>query len=720
LFDFFLSEKTIEDTLLLAFHPQLSTISPSTGYLSVASSDTVYRVDLINGSATAVTAIPGAGLNTVSLASSTIAYTNGFTSNDVYYVNLTDGNFSTVAHIPGALLSRILLVNETTAYTVGFGSQDLYLVNLTNGNFSTLANLTGNPNGIAVPFSIKNSLPTTAYVIGNASGKLYNVNLTNGSFTTLAHIGGNPTGLALANNTTAYTTDGNGNIYSINLDNGTVSIAASIPGATLDGIALANSTTAYTVDMISGAIYAVNLTNGSFSLVTSSIPGANHHGIALVLQIGTEGLSGNNLNFATYLNDNAPFVVPLFALQPDIPNALQSAIPTRNAISTFASQTTQMAFGQTVYNHLTERRLTQKQPLDRRIALNSHTAPCNSRFDQGSQDHFEHLQNLKSTPIGLAKTPNRVDKTNNQSGTDYSDTSSHNSCTYDSVGCEKEKLFSPWLGTFGEFAYEKAQHQTPAFRNSSVGFVSALDYYGSAIYSTPLIGGGIAYAYTHVHEEKGTGHANINQAAIVCYAAHSFSEWNFDLAVWGGYYHTDNARNIVLPGIGNAQAKSDTNGWQLTPHFGFGYTYRNDWFAIEPFEMIDWVICWEKGFSEHGAGILNMGQKSRTCSLCRNELGIRFVETLFYDWGTITFHEKTSYVYQKTFHTGVISAFLLGSPGSFTVSTLTGAQNLGVVEVSALFIPCKKKYPYGSIGYQGEIGSHYQSHQAIITIGFDI
>ena len=187
----------------------------------------------------------------------------------------------------------------------------------------------------------------------------------------------------------------------------------------------------------------------------------------------------------------------------------------------------------------------------------------------------------------------------------------------------------------------------------------------------------------------------------------------------GGYYHVHNIRNISLPGVIGGKASSSTHGWQFTLHLEAGYDYVDNWFCIEPFNMIDLVACWEHGFQEHGAGRLNMGQNNRFCSLLRNELGIRFNETLLYAWGTVTFREKGSYVYQKAFHTGVIRAFLVGSAGSFVVSTLTGAQNLGAVEFETLLVPVNKRRPYGSISYQGEFGSRYQSHQGMVTIGMD-
>ena len=137
----------------------------------------------------------------------------------------------------------------------------------------------------------------------------------------------------------------------------------------------------------------------------------------------------------------------------------------------------------------------------------------------------------------------------------------------------------------------------------------------------------------------------MNQGAIVFYTALNNDPWYGDLACWGGYYHANNVRKIVIPGVASASAHASTHGWQFTPHFAISHkSYRTERFVIEPFEMLDWVACWEKGFQERGAGILNMGQKSRFCSLLRNELGVRFHETLNYSWGTVRFLEKSSYV----------------------------------------------------------------------------
>lgn len=76
---------------------------------------------------------------------------------------------------------------------------------------------------------------------------------------------------------------------------------------------------------------------------------------------------------------------------------------------------------------------------------------------------------------------------------------------------------------------------------------------------------------------------------------------------------------------------------------------------------------------------------------------------------------------KKTFgHTGKINAFLVGSSGTFTVETLTGAQNLGVGALEVLFTPMRNKFPFTSVSYQGQFGSKYLTQEGMITIGWNI
>jgi hypothetical protein len=67
---------------------------------------------------------------------------------------------------------------------------------------------------------------------------------------------------------------------------------------------------------------------------------------------------------------------------------------------------------------------------------------------------------------------------------------------------------------------------------------------------------------------------------------------------------------------------------------------------------------------------------------------------------------------------GRVNAFLVGAPGSFTVTTLTTPQNLGVGQFEMVFEPHKKCYPRTTFSYQGEFGSMYQSHMGSIELNW--
>ena len=130
------------------------------------------------------------------------------------------------------------------------------------------------------------------------------------------------------------------------------------------------------------------------------------------------------------------------------------------------------------------------------------------------------------------------------------------------------------------------------------------------------------------------------------------------------------------------------------------------------------IANWQGSYKEKGNSPFNMGQKHQFSSFLRSEAGVRFYEMVGFDTWRLTFEEKLSYVNKKPFKVGKVNAFIVGSPGSFTVETLSTTQNLGVGEFEMIFEPKDNKYPWGSIGYQGEFGSKYQSHTVALTLNW--
>ena len=421
-------------------------------------------------------------------------------------------------------------------------------------------------------------------------------------------------------------------------------------------VAGGNAAKIWHIDIASGV--ATQVTNATMSPYNSPTSVAT-----LPPLVSTNNLSANNLKTANYFNANEPYIylrqiVPFQGSTLD--QILEMIAPTRNAFATFASQISQIGMSRLVNNHQWQNRTKQ---------------------------------NERTKPLVASNDLETNEKKNS--------TFCKNSSPSDSL----------WLGAFGEYAHEKAQHQTPAFETSSGGGVLAWDHFLKT--SPSRLGIGVAYAYTHLHEKSGFGQANIQQGDLFFYAAIPLSNWYLDGAIWGGYYHLENQRKIVFPGV-DMTAELSTHGWQCTPHLEVGYDYRLNSFGVEPFAMVDWVNCWEKKGTETGAPGYNMHQKGRYSSLVRTEAGVRLEETCSFEWGTMTAMEKLSYAYQKTFHTGTINASLVGSPNSFTLSTLIGAQNLGVAELEVFFNPKNQAYPTASLSGHVELGQKYQSYQGMI------
>jgi len=680
-------------------------------YVTNFTENTIYRVDPTTGQSTLITQTPvglpgNPGLVGIQLLNENTAYTIGYLDGQMYSVNLSTGASSklTTTSIGSGATSSFALANNTTAYAANGNDNRLYKVDLVQG---TSVPITGPPAGMSTLnyVVLRND---TAYISDYSTPKIWAVDVNSGLVTSLitpslgTNIGNG--GISLLDNI-AYGTEttfnlNNNSIYAIDLASGAATRLVSIPGHFILGEIIAvNDNLAYTTDATNNYIYVVDLQTGAYSILTQ-VPGspglnAGIFGITAFLQpsprVHIAGLTANLLTVANYLNANAPSsTLQLFnpLTGSTLTQALTATNPARLGFATFASQNGYLATAQIVTDHLNQKRFSHPK------RGNPNVASLDLPQEELLVDASTRAQWPKKTR-GCNSRPKST--------------------------CPQNGWFTGWMTPFGEYAHEKSQQQTPAFSANLGGVLLGMDYNFASGY---VIGFGGAYAFTHIHEDQSMGNANVNQILWGAYSTIREKDWYLNLAMWTGYYHTHNNRKISFPGF-QKTAKSSTHGWQLAPHAEVGYDGFSthfchvEWLGVNPFALVDWVSNWERGFSEHGGGPLDMHQTGKFSSLVRGETGLRVHETLRCDWGDLIFEEKGSYAYQKMFGTGSVTATLLGSPGSFTVTTLTTAQNLGVFEFSMLFNPISESLPYFDLRYQGEFGSKYQSHQGIVEIGKD-
>lgn len=287
--------------------------------------------------------------------------------------------------------------------------------------------------------------------------------------------------------------------------------------------------------------------------------------------------------------------------------------------------------------------------------------------------------------------------------------------------CAEECCFalnnsSVWLSTFGNYVRENAKGWIPKYTNEIAGVMLGFDY---KCVRDVVFGAGISYAYNFVRYSEGKGNAKINQESAVIYASVNKSHFYMNVALWGGAFQTTHKRHSLL----SITSKANPDGWNLSPHIELSSPFvisRCQMITVDPFVSFDWNNIWQSRFKERGDSGFNIVLKDQYASMLRSEIGVRFFETFQYCWGQLIIEEKGSYVNRNPFQGGRRSASFIGSISSFDVETFSRCtQNLGTVQLHVECLPTCWKNLYGSLDYQGEFGSAFQSNMLTFSIGMD-
>ncbi len=423
------------------------------------------------------------------------------------------------------------------------------------------------------------------------------------------------------------------------------------------------------------------LTAGSLSGVFSSkntIPGftfdlsylGNDIYLNYVLAIPTQGLHGNLLIVANYLNAGAPpssGFTSLAALSGDtLEQALKSVSPARNAFGTYIAAQTAFSLSNLVSSRIDGFRFSGKESL---------------------QDQFLSALVADATDRVAAPVTSKGPK----------------------------NKYSAWISGFGEFAHQAASLQNPSFNFISEAVLVGFDYQGE---NRGLAGGSLGYAHTHYSEENNAGHGNINYYFGSVYGNCFIGDFYLSPAGWGLFNETDNTRNISFPGF-SEKAHAEIFAWQLVPHLEVGYDVEFSWGDVIAFTSADWAISWQRGYQEHGAFPFNAKQKAKSSSMVRSETGLKFCQKWDKSWGAFFLREKASYVFEKPFGTGTVNTSFVGTPSSFTVTAVNQNLNLGSVGLNFIAAIGREKPFKVDFGFEGEFGSNYWSSELNVTVSKD-
>ena len=275
-----------------------------------------------------------------------------------------------------------------------------------------------------------------------------------------------------------------------------------------------------------------------------------------------------------------------------------------------------------------------------------------------------------------------------------------------------KRPYNVWISGFGSWLYEKASHQNPAFHATNGGLLGAID---KTLCNDAIIGGGLAYAASQIHEADQLGKTNTQGGLVTLYGTCFFSDFFLDASLWAGYLRTHSQRNIFYPGFA-ATATSHYNSVETNGHLELGYDRCWRQGTLEPFIACDFVGNWQGNYVEQGAAPYNMHIQANFASLLQTEAGFNgYYNRGFFTHWTFILRGKLSYVNQVPFHQRALQTNLIGTAGSLVLVTSLRTQNL--VSPALELYWKNQRGLFFSLVYNGQFGKWYRNNELEAKLG---
>ena len=153
----------------------------------------------------------------------------------------------------------------------------------------------------------------------------------------------------------------------------------------------------------------------------------------------------------------------------------------------------------------------------------------------------------------------------------------------------------------------------------------------------------------------------------------------------------------------------------MTPHLECGYDFPFFWGLIETFILSDWTFLFEGSIVEYGIGPLDMTVQARNSSLLLVEGGLRSYQSWHMEGDTWILRQTIAYVFKNPHSIGHLIAAIPNGPGTFTVQSFAKNQNLLTLGFEASYF--SEIGWFGTLNYNGEFGSDYESNVVQAKIG---
>ncbi len=264
-------------------------------------------------------------------------------------------------------------------------------------------------------------------------------------------------------------------------------------------------------------------------------------------------------------------------------------------------------------------------------------------------------------------------------------------------------LFIAGAGTFGEVDRTSTQSGYD-FRTGGMTF--GID---RRVDDQLVLGFMAGIASSDVDIDSDGGHVDVNSAKFGIYGTYFDNGFYVNGMIGGGYHAYESDRSVQFGAI-NRTASSDPDAWEFNAMIGAGYQFNADQWRIEPTGSVLYSRLAIDGYSESGAGALNLVVDRQTPDSLLAQIGVR-VSTLIEDRYMQIIPEFRA-LFQHEFEDQsrqVTARFATGGGGAFGFNTTDIGSDSLVLGTGFTFIGINRTSFY--INYNAEVGrSDYVAH----------
>jgi len=258
------------------------------------------------------------------------------------------------------------------------------------------------------------------------------------------------------------------------------------------------------------------------------------------------------------------------------------------------------------------------------------------------------------------------------------------------------------------------QHQGKlyGYNDTTVGGAMGVDYH----MRNGFIGAAFSSTYDKMHWKNFDGRARMN-----AYYGGLYGRWHCDglfmnAALLGSYNTYSTTRDINFGTIGRS-AYATHNGNQWLPHVGFGYQTCAAQFQLIPYVNLDYVVQREHGYTEAGAGSIDLHVHPSRAGLFQGEVGVSFWTTCSACSGEFIPMITLAYINQTPSGAREYDANFANSGCCFTGTGGDYKRNLFVPRLALTYQGWCDNLNV-SLYYDGQIGSKYWSQDVIVDFAF--